>query len=148
MNQSSLCSLHCYISLKCDNSSLLCWRLQRVWSTSQAQPCYCLRITTGTLIYDYGSTTMSWCWAPSSSGVLLMQALIEGEDSKTKVLGWLKWCWVVVLKCARTLPWVEYLATYWALHGATSLMLFPNADRHVIRNFKLFHLGMDGNNVC
>lgn len=31
-----------------------------------------------------------------------------------------------------------------ALHGATSLVLFPNADGHIIRNSQLFSLGMDG----
>ena len=79
--------------------------------------------------------------------VLLIQALTEGEDSKTTGLGWLKWRWVVALKCPRTLPYVGYLATYWALHGATFLVLFPNANGQIIRNSQLFSLGMDGNNV-
>lgn len=57
---------------------------------SQAQLCHCLRITTGILIHDYGPTAMSQVLVAWQQQVLLMQALTEGEGSKTKGLGWLK----------------------------------------------------------
>lgn len=92
---------HGYISPKCDNSSLLCWRLRKVSSafSSTAVP----------LSENYNRNTHTWLWPNRhvsvlvawQQRVLLMQALTEGEGSKSKGLGWPQWHWPVALKSLR-----------------------------------------------
>lgn len=114
---------------------------------SQAQPCHCLRITTRILIYDYGPTTVSWCWSPSYDNCWHMHWLRVRAVRLKAWAGWngiVWWSWSV---WSSILCYVGYSPAYWALHGATSLMIFPNANGQIIRNSQLFSLGMDGNNV-